>query len=93
MPNEYVLPPDLANAAGEFVCGHDKGCIVSIWELLEELRGKFGDRLPVSPDNYGVLDLTETLLADPHVDQVPSAGSIEFAWRLDARAVGGDSSA
>ena len=30
-------------------------------------------------DVYKVLDLIETLWADPHVDQVPH-GSIEFAW-------------
>ena len=43
--------------------GH--GCVVSIWELLDELSGKFGDRFPVSPDTYEVLDLIETLWARP----------------------------
>jgi len=54
--------------------------VVSIWQLLDELSGKFGDRFPVSPDTYEVLDLIETLWADPHVDQVPDMGLIWFAW-------------
>ena len=55
-------------------------CVVSIYQLLDELSGKFGDRFPVSPDTYEVLDLIETLWADPHVDQVPDMGLIWFAW-------------
>jgi hypothetical protein len=52
----------------------------SIYQLLDELSGMFGNRFVVSPDTYKVLDLIETLWADPHVDQVPNTGSIEFAW-------------
>ena len=39
--------------------------VVSIWQLLDELSGKFGDRFPVSPDTYEVLDLIETLVGRP----------------------------
>ena len=55
------------------------GDVISIWHLLEELSVKFGDRFPVSPDAYEVLDLVETLWADPHIGH-PMRGSIEFAW-------------
>ena len=55
-------------------------CVVDVRQLLNELTGKCGDRFPVSPDAYEVLDLIETLWADPHIDQVPVTGSIEFAW-------------
>ena len=34
----------------------------------------------MSPDVYYVLDLIETLWADPHVDQVSVRGWIQFAW-------------
>ena len=78
-PNEYVCAPDLVAAAREFIRG-EGGCVVSIWWLLDEMTDKFGDRFPVSPDTYKVLDLIETLWADQHVDQVPGTGSIEFAW-------------
>jgi hypothetical protein len=78
-PNENVPKPDYLAAAREFV--HSQGgCVVSIWELLDELSGKFGDPFPVSPDTYEVLELIETLWADPHIDQVPGTRSIEFAW-------------
>jgi hypothetical protein len=46
------------------------GDVISIWHLLEELSVKFGDRFPVSPDAYEVLDLVETLWADPHIGRV-----------------------
>jgi hypothetical protein len=85
------LPPhrrdnDLVAAAREFVRSQG-GCVVSISELLDELSGKFGDRLPTSPDTYRVLDLIETLWADPHIDRVPDTAWIEFAW--NARDGGG----
>ena len=78
-PNEYVCAPDLVAAAREFIRG-EGGCVVSIWWLLDEMTDKFGDRFPVSPDTYKVLDLIETLWADSHVDQVPATETIEFAW-------------
>ena len=79
-PNDYVAAPnDVVAAAREFIRGEGNACVVSIWRLLDELTNKFGDRFRVSPDVYKVLDLIETLWADPHVDQVP-LGSIEFAW-------------
>jgi hypothetical protein len=77
--NDYVCAPDLVAAPREFIRG-EGGYVVSIWWLLDELNDKFGDRSPVSPDMYKALDLIETLWADPHVDQVPHAESIEFAW-------------
>jgi hypothetical protein len=78
-PNEYVCAPDLVAAAREFIRG-EGGCVVSIWWLLDEMSDKFGDRFPVSPDTYKVLDLIETLWADQHVDQVPDTETNEFAW-------------
>jgi hypothetical protein len=87
MTNEYVRAPDLVAAAREVSRREGNGSIVSIWELLDELSGKFDDRFPVSPDTYSVspdvykvLDLIETLWGDPHIDQVPNTGCIEFAW-------------
>jgi hypothetical protein len=77
--NDYVCAPDLVAAAREFIRG-EGGCVVSIWWLLDEMIGKFGDRFPMSQDTYKVLDLIETLWADSHVDQVPGTESIEFAW-------------
>jgi hypothetical protein len=77
-PNDYVATPDLVAAAREFI-RREGGCVVSIWQLLDEMTDKFCDRFRVSPDVYKMLDLIETLWADPHVDQVPH-GSIEFAW-------------
>jgi hypothetical protein len=78
-PNDYVFAPDLVAAAREFIRG-EGGCVVSICQLLDELSDMFGDGFAVSPDTYKVLDLIETLWADPHVDQVPYTESIEFAW-------------
>ncbi|AGB26288.1 hypothetical protein Mycsm_06129 [Mycobacterium sp. JS623] len=73
-----VAPNDCVAAAREFIRG-EGGCVVGIWPLLDELIDNCGDRFRVSPDGYKVLDLIETLWADPHVDQVPH-GSIDFAW-------------
>jgi hypothetical protein len=78
--NDYVCAPDLVAAAREFIRGEGDACVVSIYQLLDGLSDMFGDRFPVSPDTYKVLDLIGTLWADPHVDQVPH-GWIEFAWR------------
>jgi hypothetical protein len=59
--NDYVFAPDLVAAAREFIRSEGDSCIVSIGQLLDELSGEFGDRLPVSLDTYKVLDLIETL--------------------------------
>jgi hypothetical protein len=77
-PNDHFCAPDLVAAAREFIRG-EGGCVVGICHLLGELSDMFGDRFPVPTDTYKVLDLIETLWADPHVDQVPHE-SIEFAW-------------
>ncbi len=47
--NDYVA------AAREFIRNGSHGCVVSIWELLDELSAKFGDRFNVSPDLHEVL--------------------------------------
>jgi hypothetical protein len=73
-----VTLDDYVAAAREFI-RREGGCVVSICQLLDELSDKFGDRFAVSLDTYKVLDLIETLWADPHVDQVPMDGS-SFAW-------------
>jgi hypothetical protein len=77
-PNDYVFAPDLVAAARGFI-RREGGCVVGIRQLLEELTGKFGDQLSVSPNTHGVLDLIETPCADPHADQVPHEW-IDFAW-------------
>jgi hypothetical protein len=83
-PNNHVAAPDdVVAAAREFIRG-EGDCVVSIWQLLDELTDKFGDRFPVSPDTYKALDLIETLWADPHVDQVPH-GCIDFACKGEGR--------
>lgn len=78
-PNDHFCAPDLVAAARESIRGEGHGCVVSIYRLLDDLSEMFGDRFRVSPDVYKVLNLIETLWADPHVDQVPH-GSIDFAW-------------
>jgi hypothetical protein len=78
-PNENVFAPDFVGAAREFIRTECDGCPVSIWQLLDELSDKFGDRFPVSPDTCEVLRLIETLWADPEIHQVPD-GWIEFGW-------------
>lgn len=78
IPNDYPIAPDLVAAAREFI--RSEGCVVSIYQLLDDLTDKFGDRFQVPPDAYVVLNLIETLWDDPHIDQVPNTGSVEFAW-------------
>jgi hypothetical protein len=78
-PNDYVDAPDLVAAAREFVRREGHACVVSIYRLLDELSDMIGNRFIVSPDVYKVLDLIETLWADPYIDQVPH-GWIEFFW-------------
>ena len=72
--------PEVVAAAREFIRREGEGCVVSIGQLLDELSDKFGDRFPASPDLYKLVDLIEVLWADPHVDQVPHTGCVEFAW-------------
>ncbi len=55
------------------------GCIVSIFELLEELEAKFADQFRVSPGQRKLLNLIDSVAADPRVDLVKSYG-IEFGW-------------
>ncbi len=76
--NEIISMDDLVAAAREII--HSEDCIVSIFDLLDALSDKFGDRFSVSPDVYTVLNLIETLWADPHVDPVPDTEWIEFTW-------------
>jgi hypothetical protein len=65
----------LVAAARAFI-RNEEGCIVSIGELLEGLSG----RLSVPEDTYTVLNLIAELWDDPHIDQVPDTGDVEFAW-------------
>ena len=76
---------DLVAAACEFIRSEDDGCVVHISELLDELSTKFGDRFRVSPETYKVLDLIWALWDDPHIEQVPGTGCIEFAWNEKGR--------
>ena len=78
--NDYSVAPDLVDAAREIIRSQGDRCIVGISELLEGLSGKFGDRFRISPEMYQLVDLIDTLWADPHIDQVPDTGWIEFAW-------------
>ena len=71
---------DLVAASREFMRSEGDGCVVDIWKLLDDLSDKFGDRFNVSPDVEKVLHLIQTLWDDPHVDQVPDTGRIDFAW-------------
>jgi hypothetical protein len=80
-PDETLDVSDLVAAARELIHNEGERCIISIWRVLEGLRHVLGDRFSVSPDVYTVLDLIETLWEDPHIDQVPDTGWIEFAWR------------
>ena len=77
--DNYVVPDDVVAAARELIRNED-GCVVFIGELLEELSGKFDDRFRVSLDMYKVVNLIETLNADPDVRQVTNEGFIQFAW-------------
>jgi hypothetical protein len=72
-----VTIDDYVATARDSIRSESHGYAVGVCQLFV---GKFGDRLPVSPDTYEVVELIETLWADPHIDQVPSAGSIELVW-------------
>jgi hypothetical protein len=58
---------DLVAAAREKIRNRGDACIVSVFELLDELSAEFGDRFSASSDTYLILDLVEALWADPHV--------------------------
>src|SRR6478735_6313911 len=80
-PNDCVDSPDLV-AAARNVIRTEGGYVVSIGQLLEELEelnGEDSNRWPVSPEMYKLVGLIEALWADPHIDQVPNTGAIEFA--------------
>lgn len=66
---------DVLAAAREFI-RREGGCVVSMSELVDRLKGEFGERFRGEQE----LDLIETLWADPHIDQVPHTGLVEFAW-------------
>lgn len=76
-PAESPDLEDLVDAAREII-RRDDG-VVSISELLHDLREKFGDRFSLSPDVDMVLWLIWALWEDPDIDQVQD-GWIEFAW-------------
>ena len=86
--NENLDGDGLVFAAREILRSEGNTCIFSIFQLLEELTDKHGDCFSVSPETYEVLQLIETLWEDPHIDQVPNTGSIEFAWRQEVLEVG-----
>jgi hypothetical protein len=55
------------------------GCIVSVSELFEELEDKFGDQFRLSPEQLKLLDLVESVAADPRVALLSFDG-IHFGW-------------
>jgi len=71
---------DLFAGAREIIRSGDH-CVITVFELLDELSTKFGARFAVPPETYKVLDLIQMLWGDEHVDRGPSTGWIEFAWR------------
>jgi hypothetical protein len=78
--DDWVAFRDVVAAQRDVIRDEDGGCVVSIGQLLEELSDKLGGRFVVSSDMHRLVDLIEELWADPHVDQVPHTGCIEFAW-------------
>ena len=66
----------LVAVAREYIRSGGRG--VDIYEVLEELSYKFGDRFE-RPDAFTVLEVIEALWADPYIDQVPGTGSVVFA--------------
>ena len=85
--SDYVLSPDVVDAACDLIRNKGDRCLVHICQLLDELSSMFGDRFRVSPETYKVLNLIEMLWEDPHIDQVPDTGAIEFAWNERGQAV------
>lgn len=85
MTNDFVTSPEVVVAARELLRAEGDGCAVSIGQLLGALNDKLGERFPVSPQMYQVVDLIEELWADAHIDQVTDIGMIEFAWNQAGR--------
>jgi len=78
-PLDCVAPPDVVAAARDLIWNNGEGRIVSIFQVLDNLSQRFGDRFNVSPAVYKVLDLMGTLQDDPQIDQSQS-GWIEYVW-------------
>jgi hypothetical protein len=76
MSAEYSVPLDVYSAVRAFIRSQGDGCIVSMTQLLDELSETLGDQFGACRS----LNLIETLWADPHIDQVPDTGWVEFAW-------------
>jgi hypothetical protein len=77
----HGVDPYVLAAAREYIRSQGDACIVSMSELIDELKRDFGERFHTEH----VLDLIETLWADPHIDQVPDTGWVEFAWNERGR--------
>jgi hypothetical protein len=78
-PTDYWVSDDLVDAARELIRSHDDRCIVSIYDLLDELSDKFSDGFLVSPDTHKLLNLIWMLWDEPHIYS-PDLGGIEFVW-------------
>jgi hypothetical protein len=77
---DYSVSPDVLAAARAFIRSED-GCVVSIFDLLDELSDELGDQFVAGQ----ALWLIEELWADVHIDQVPNTGWVEFAWNEAGR--------
>jgi hypothetical protein len=62
--------PDLVAAAPAFIRDEVDGVVVSITDVMGELRIKFGNRPVMSDEMFELVDLIESLWADPHIDPV-----------------------
>lgn len=85
MTETHIAAPEVLAAARQIVHNAGHACIVSIWQLLDELTNHVGTQFKVTPEMHQLLDLIEALWADPHVDQVPATGEVEFAWNEAGR--------
>jgi len=84
-PADYDTADNLVEAAREIIRSQGDRCIIGITQLLEDLSCKFGDWFHFSLNMHQLVDLIETLWEDPHIDQVPDTGWIEFAWNESGR--------
>jgi hypothetical protein len=87
-PNDAVALPDHVETKRERVRREGNACIVSVWQLLDDLNDQFGDRFLMSDETKNVLELIERVWEDRHIDQ-PGAPFIEFAWNERGRDPGG----
>jgi hypothetical protein len=55
------------------------GCIVTVWDLFEELRNQFGEHFRLSPEQEKLLELLDAVVAKRDVELISSDG-IEFGW-------------